>query len=150
MQYICNPTLLYRCHFYYSEFFYSLLTCCYVTSDSIHSHVANEDRKKCAERIRSPNQTGCKFLTCLHQFSPVIAIQVVKTEVLPANQDCSPDEWQAHVLYIACQLGMASKKSSAHPAHALFPGRLNGKDRFASLEKRCTSPSRSISPASTV
>jgi hypothetical protein len=51
---------------------------------------------------------------------------------------------------LACQLGMVSKKSSAQPAHALFPGRLNGKDRFASLEKRCPSPSRSISPASTV
>ena len=140
MQYtsICNPTLLYRCHFYYSEFFYSLLTCCYIRQHSFTC--GKRGQKKCAERIRSPNQTGCKFLTCLHQFS----------EVLPANQDCSPDEWQAHVLYIACQLGMVSKKSSAHPAHALFPGRLNGKDRFASLEKRCTSPSRSISPASTL
>jgi len=43
MQYICNPTLLYRCHFYYSEFFYSLLTCCYIRQHSFT--VANEDRK---------------------------------------------------------------------------------------------------------
>jgi hypothetical protein len=124
---------LYRCHF--SEFFYSML---------LHQTAFIHMRQTRTEK--------CKFFTYLHQFIPVPYKPLKPKSFRPirtAVRTNRKGKLMYYTVYIACQLWMVSKKSSAHPAHAPFPGQLNGKDRFASLEKRCTSPSRSISPAST-